>query len=92
MNDLAPMIVSLGFFATLLGGFVLFGPIGRAFAERLRAKSRERALDSGETEALRDELAGLRREVAELAERQDFTERLLAKAREKGLLQAPQER
>ncbi len=34
----------------------------------------------------------VRQQVAELAERQDFTERLLGQARERGLLNAPKER
>ena len=69
-----------------------FSPVGRAIAERLRGKSRERSLDSGEVDAIRDELYAVRRQVEELAERQDFAERMLAQAREKGLLQAPKER
>jgi hypothetical protein len=89
MEELAPVIVSLGLFVFL--GVVALGPIGRAFAERLRGKGHEPALDSAEVEALRDELAGLRQLVGELAERQDFTERLLAQTREKGLLAAPKE-
>jgi hypothetical protein len=92
MGDPGPVIASVAFFITVLGGFVILGPIGRAFAERLRGKSRERALDTGEADALREELADLRREVAELAERQDFSERMLAQARDKGLLPAPKER
>ena len=89
MEQLAPVIVSLALFVFL--GVVVLGPIGRAFAERLRGKSREPALDSAEVEALRDELTSMRQQVAELAERQDFTERLLAQARERGLLNAPKE-
>ncbi len=81
--------VGVAFFAMLLGSFVVFGPIGRAFAERLRGKGKERALDAGEIEALRDELYSLRQQVGELAERQDFAERLLAKGREPGVLPAP---
>ena len=77
---------------TLGGVGMAFSPIGRALAERLRGKSRDRALDSGEMDALRDELYAVRRHVEELAERQDFAERMLAQAREKGLLQAPKER
>jgi hypothetical protein len=78
---------------TALGVFgVAFSPIGRALADRLRGRQQDAALDSGEVEALRDELTVVRQQVAELAERQDFTERLLAQAREKGLLQAPKER
>ena len=87
---IGPVIVSLAFMAVL--GAVVLGPIGRAFADRLRGRSKEPALDSAEVEALRDELTVVRRQVGELAERQDFTERLLAQARERGLLQAPKER
>ena len=89
MEQLAPVIVSLALFVFL--GVVVLGPIGRAFAERLRHKSHEPVLDSAEVEALRDELTSMRQQVAELAERQDFTERLLAQARERGLLNAPKE-
>jgi hypothetical protein len=45
-----------------------------------------------EVEALRDELTGLRREMDEAQNRLDFTERLLAQARDRGLLSAPKER
>jgi len=89
MGDPGPVIVSVAFFVMLLGSFAMFGPIGRAIAERLRGKGRDRALDSGEVEALRDELYSLRQQVSDLAERQDFSERMLAQAREKGLLPAP---
>ena len=78
--------------ATLGTVGVAFSPLGRALAERIRGRPRDPALDTGEVEALRDELAMIHRQVDELAERQDFTERLLAQAREKGLLQAPKER
>jgi hypothetical protein len=92
VNDwIGPVIASVAFFAMLLGSFVVFGPIGRAFADRLRGKGREPAIDAAELEALREELAGVRRQVAELAERQDFAERLLARVRERGLLGAPKE-
>ena len=47
---------------------------------------------AAEVEALRDEVAGLRRQVDEQAERQDFTERVLAQARERGALPPPRER
>jgi len=89
MGDPGPVIVSVAFFVMLLGSFAMFGPIGRAIAERLRGKGRDRALDSGEVEALRDELYSLRQQVSDLAERQDFSERMLAQAREKGQLPAP---
>ena len=89
-QDFAPVIVSLALFAVL--GAVVLGPIGRAFADRLRRKGVEPALDAAELDALHQELAGLRQQVGELAERQDFAERMLAQARERGLLNAPKER
>ena len=88
--DPGPFMAMLGFLALI--AIVVVGPIGRAFADRLRGRQRDAALDSGEVEALRDELYAIRQQVAELAERQDFTERLLAKAREQGQLPAPKEK
>ncbi len=44
---------------------------------------------TAELEAVREEMAALRHHVAELEERQDFAERLLAQARERGLLAGP---
>jgi ubiquinone biosynthesis protein UbiJ len=88
-NDAIAFVV---FMATLGAVLTSFSPVGRALADRLRGKPREPTLDPAELEALRDELAGVRRQVDELAERQDFTERLLAQARERGLLNPPKER
>ena len=82
-------ILGVAFFLMLLGGMVALGPIGRALGDRLRGRSRADALDSGEIEALRDDLASVRQQLAELAERQDFAERLLAQARERGQLPSP---
>jgi hypothetical protein len=65
-----------------------FSPIGRAVADRIRGKSAAagggelRAELADHKEALSQELEAVRREVAELAERLDFAERLLAKGRE----------
>ena len=89
-GDPSEIIAAIGAFAVM--AFIVVGPIGRAFADRLRGKAKGPALDSGEVEALKDELYNLRQQVSELAERQDFSERLLAQAREKGLLQAPKEK
>ena len=72
--------------------FLSISPIGRALADRLRGKSIEPGVDPAELDALRDEVAGLRQQFGELAERQDFTERLLGQARERGLLNAPKGR
>ncbi len=44
---------------------------------------------AADLEAMRDEVAGLRREMDEALNRLDFTERLLGQARERGLLKGP---
>ena len=76
----------------LFGGGTLFllsiSPIGRAVAERIRGKGQQAEAGAVRSElmehkeALEQELEAVRREVAELAERVDFAERLLAKQRE----------
>lgn len=81
---LAILLIFGGGTAVALG----FSPVGRAVADRIRGKH---ALP--ETEDLRSELADhreaqaeelqrVRQEVAELAERLDFAERLLAQQRD----------
>ena len=75
----------------IFGGGAVFlfaiSPIGRAIADRIGGKGQvgggERIVHLQEGhEALLDEMDGLRQEVADLQERVDFTERLLAKDRE----------
>jgi hypothetical protein len=56
--------------------------IGRAIAERIRGETRAAGTDP----ALIEEVDRLRTEVAELHERMDFAERLLASKREAGQL------
>jgi len=65
---------------------VAIGPIGRALADRLRHGKLPRPGQADEAEDLRDEMDQLRLHVDELQERLDFTERMLAQARDKGLL------
>jgi hypothetical protein len=67
---------------TIIGATVLLFPLVRALAERIRS----RPLESGvkdEIQMLRDdvltEVQQARREIADLGERMDFAERLLAK-------------
>ena len=77
-------------FVTMVGGFVLLYPLVRALAERLRPRpeaGKEELL--GLREEVVQELQQMRREVAELGERMDFTERLLAKQREADRLAPP---
>jgi len=72
-------------------GMVTLGPIGRAVAERLRGKGASGAV--AEIEERFDDQAqqinDIQRQVGEIVERQDFSERLLAQAKERGLLAAP---
>ena len=68
----------------MVGSAVLLFPLVRALSERIRPR-----IDVGikdEVQGLRDdvltELRDMRRELAELGERVDFTERLVAQQRE----------
>ena len=67
----------------IFGGGTLFllsvSPIGKAYAERIRAKTHELAPPDPQILAELDELRG---QVSELHERVDFAERLLAERRE----------
>jgi len=82
------VIAVAGFFATVIVAFVVFGPFGRAVAAKITRSSLNApgAEFAGQLEALEERMEGLTQQVSELAERQDFTERLLAKTREKGQL------
>jgi hypothetical protein len=83
------LLVALGGAAIIIGMIVL-GPVGRAIADGIRHLFGVRqGADSADFGALREEIAALRHQVAELEERQDFAERLLAQARERGLLSGP---
>ena len=71
-------------------------PVGRAIAARISggggggavpAEDVRRALDSNQ--AVLDEIEGLRRDIGELQERVDFTERMLARQREEPRLPGP---
>src|SRR6266850_3654858 len=85
MEDILTVILIFGGGACIA---LAFSPIGRAVADRIRGKS---ALAGGgdlrtelaeQKDALDQELEAVRREVADLAERMDFAERLLAQNRE----------
>ena len=84
MEDILAMILIFGGGACVA---MAFSPIGRAVAERIRGKGASaggdnRAELAEHKEAVDQEVEAVRREVAELAERMDFAERLLAKNRE----------
>ena len=76
LNSLAvmiPIVAIGGFFAWMIAR-----AISKAYMEKLRLQSRGLEAGAGQ-EDVRAALEQVRREVAELAERVDFTERLLAK-------------
>ena len=71
------------FFLSVAAIFVLRGPFGRALAERISGHG---AHDDRELEEVRGEVAALRNELAEVQERLDFAERLLARQDERAVL------
>lgn len=85
MEDILAILIIGGGAALFLLGF---SPIGRAVADRIRGKHALLDLEEVRAELAQArethgaELEQVRQEVAELAERLDFAERLLAKQRE----------
>ena len=78
MEDILAIILLFGG-GTLAA--VAYSPIGRAWADRIRGRvAADPAAEAGRAE-LAEAVEALRREVAELAERVDFTERLLSRGR-----------
>ncbi len=74
--------VAFLFTLTIVGSTILLFPLVRAFAERIRGKNQDGGVKE-ELQILREdllaELQQTRREIGDLTERIDFTERLLAK-------------
>jgi hypothetical protein len=68
-----PLVAVGGFFAWMIS----ISPLGKALAERLRHGPIPRGGPGEDQAELIDSVEQLRREVAELAERVDFTERML---------------
>jgi len=78
-----PDAIAFLFTLTIVGATVLLFPLVRAFSERIRGGKN---IDPGlreELQVLREDLLAeiqqARREIGDLGERVDFTERLLAK-------------
>lgn len=78
MEDILALLLIFGG-GTLIA--ISFSPVGRAIADRIRGQ----AQPDGDP-AVYEELERVRGELAELHERLDFTERLLAQKREAGQL------
>lgn len=64
------------------GTFWVLRPIAAAVSKRIAGEHRPPADDAGDREQILSELQQLRHELGDLAERVDFTERLLARERE----------
>jgi hypothetical protein len=83
-DDLAKIVAFSMFALVFIVWFISHGPIGKAIGEvisRLFGGSRAPKELGGELEQLRSRVEGLERQLGELAERQDFAERMLAQAR-----------
>ncbi len=80
-----PIIAVGGFFAWMIS----LSPLGKALAERLLHGPRSRGGAAEDQVELLESVEQLRREVAELAERVDFTERLLGQQQAAGQLGKP---
>ena len=79
-----PIVAVGGFFAWMIA----LSPVGKAFAERLRHGPSTGGTSEDHAELV-ESVEQLRREVAELAERVDFTERLLGQQKAMGQLEKP---
>jgi hypothetical protein len=75
-----PIVAVGGFFAWAIS----MSPVGKAFADRLRHGPVPKPGTGEDTLELAESVDALRREVAELAERVDFTERLLGQQQQPG--------
>ena len=64
------------------GVFTVLRPVAAAVAKRISGEHRKPGMDPAERDEILNELQQVRQEVAELAERMDFAERLLSKQSE----------
>jgi hypothetical protein len=87
-ETLPPPVVMLIFFGMLAAGFAILYPLVRAIARRLEGRQADPGLRA-EVDELRmrlHEMEGQQGRVAELEERLDFAERLLAQGQERARL------
>ena len=85
MEDILAIIGIFGGGTLIL---LAFSPIGRALADRLRGKSLQppQGVAPEELDDVRAQLQSVQEQLSELAERQDFTERLLSKAKDQAAI------
>lgn len=85
----AEVLVPITLFVSVAAAIIFRGPIGKAIAEAIR---RAPPWADGppqpdvDTERVTAELESLKQRLADLEERQDFTERLLAQQRDRAVL------
>ena len=94
LNEGGPPVVLLIVIAALAATVIILWPIMRAFGRRLEGKGVGDTALRAEVEQLQQRLGevdSLHSRVAELEERVDFTERLLAQAQPQGRLGAASE-
>jgi hypothetical protein len=74
----------------VISGFVVLGPVGRAIGDVIRhlfgaGKRDQAALGSGDMDEIMGKLDSIQHHLGEVAERQDFSERMLAQVRKERL-------
>jgi hypothetical protein len=101
MGEFAPAVGVIGLALVIGATLVLTGPVGKALAEWIRGWSRTEeqwlamkaakhgVVLGGESERLLAEVDELKRRLAEVEERLDFAERLLARERDPERLAPP---
>jgi hypothetical protein len=76
-------------------GMLLLGPVGRAIGDvirnRLGGGAKHAALSNEQLDELHARFDALQQQLGEIAERQDFAERLLAQSRAAGALGPPKD-
>ena len=82
--------------SVLMTGMFLLGPVGRAIGDvirhRLGGGGKGATLANDQLDELHARFDALQQQLGEIAERQDFAERLLAQSRERGALGPAKER
>ena len=79
-DAIAPMVVLVTMFVTVGTTVILRGPLGKAIADRVAGRVDRGSPEVGVQE-LRQEIEELKIGLAEVQERLDFTERVLARGR-----------
>lgn len=87
VRELMRIIIPLAGMATgiIITGFIVLGPVGRSIGDVIRrvfgAGSKDQQIGAGDMDELRERLDAISHQLGEVAERQDFSERMLAQFR-----------